>query len=114
MRSGTAPHLLTFYAQLVDQVKVPAADIRSDELYNLGLGTTTPPTPTLAPAPPTQPGSAVARLSLAERCGSPPRKTTKKKRWKAVFPFFFPSLAANFSWWGLEEDPKTFLPLPNF
>lgn len=29
-------------------------------------------------------------------------------------PFFFPSLAANFSWWGLEEDPKTFLPLPNF
>lgn len=76
-RSGTAPHLLTFYAQLVNQVKVPAADIGSDERYNLGLGTRTLPP---ASSRPSQPGSAAIRLSLAERCGSPPRKTTTKQR----------------------------------
>lgn len=37
----------------------------------------------------------------------------QKKGMASGVPFFvFPSLAANFSWSGLEKDPKTFLPLP--
>lgn len=82
-RSGTAPHLLTFYTQLVNQVKVPAADIRSDELYNLGTRSPPPPPPAppnLAVLPPVCHWLNTAALLV---------KHNKKKRRQAEFPFLF-------------------------